>query len=105
MIFLLSFETWIYFSNMQLNGTRQGPLRVNRGVKNKTLLGDTTAFKGKHVQTLWKSEDCNIVIGTDSITWAPMEKTLDYVNVFEPQICRWAYHEKSHELTENTKLV
>ncbi|XP_043267329.1 sensory neuron membrane protein 2-like isoform X2 [Venturia canescens] len=88
---------WSFFR--RLNGTRQGPLTVNRGVKNKTRLGDTTAYKGKRVQSIWKSEECNAVLGTDSVTWPPMEKTLDYVHVFEPQICRWIKTDYKEEVT------
>ncbi|XP_034950705.1 sensory neuron membrane protein 2-like [Chelonus insularis] len=71
-----------------LNGTEQGPFTVNRGVKNKDALGNTTSYKNIRVGKFWNEKECNIVSGTDSITWAPMEEKWPFVTVYEPTLCR-----------------
>ncbi|XP_071864324.1 sensory neuron membrane protein 2, partial [Bombus fervidus] len=71
-----------------MNATFRGPFSVNRGVNDITRLGDITSYMGKRIQTMWNSEDCNTVRGTDSIIWAPLVKPLPYVSTFIPDLCR-----------------
>nr|QNL15120.1 sensory neuron membrane protein 4 [Aulacocentrum confusum] len=72
----------------RINATYQGPITVNRGVQNKDALGNITAFKGLRVSKYWTEDGCNLVSGTDAITWPPMTERLPYVTVFEPNLCR-----------------
>ncbi|XP_076659226.1 sensory neuron membrane protein 2 [Halictus rubicundus] len=80
----------VYLLSMfqKVNDTPRGPYTVNRGVKDLTLLGDTTSFMGKRVLTLWNSESCNIVRGTDTLNWPPLIKPLPFVTTFLPDYCR-----------------
>lgn len=72
-----------------MNATFRGPFSVNRGVNDITRLGDITSYMGKRIQTMWNSEDCNTVRGTDSIIWAPLIKPLPFVSTFIPDLCRY----------------
>ncbi|OAD59694.1 Sensory neuron membrane protein 2 [Eufriesea mexicana] len=72
----------------RMNYTFRGPFSVNRGLKDITRLGDITSYKGKRVQTLWSSDSCNTVRGTDTITWAPLVEPLPFVSTFVPELCR-----------------
>ncbi|XP_031834419.2 sensory neuron membrane protein 2 [Nomia melanderi] len=70
------------------NGTVRGPYSVNRGLKNMSLLGDTTSYKFEKVQTIWHSDSCNRVRGSDTITYAPLLTPLSYVTTFITDYCR-----------------
>ncbi|XP_053978858.1 sensory neuron membrane protein 1-like isoform X2 [Hylaeus volcanicus] len=71
-----------------MNGTIRGPFTINRGLKNISLLGDTTAYMEKRMLDLWYSDSCNKVRGTDTILWAPLVKPLSSVASFSPDMCR-----------------
>ncbi|XP_057325421.1 sensory neuron membrane protein 2-like isoform X1 [Microplitis mediator] len=70
------------------NYTDSDPFTVNRGVENKDALGNTTSYKNLRITKYWSEKECNVVSGTDSITWAPMTEKLPFVSVYEPNICR-----------------
>ncbi|KAK0170988.1 hypothetical protein PV328_008761 [Microctonus aethiopoides] len=72
------------------NMTDDGPFTVNRGVKNKDALGNITSHKGKRILKYWSEPACNVVSGTDSITWPPMKEKMPFVSVYEPNLCRTA---------------
>ncbi|XP_054003933.1 sensory neuron membrane protein 2-like isoform X1 [Hylaeus anthracinus] len=72
----------------RVNGTIRGPFTINRGLKNISLLGDTTAYMEKRMLDLWYSESCNKVRGTDTILWAPLVKPISSVASFSPDMCR-----------------
>ncbi|XP_017796760.1 PREDICTED: sensory neuron membrane protein 2-like isoform X2 [Habropoda laboriosa] len=72
----------------RMNDTYRGPFSMNRGLKNITRLGDTTSYKGKRVQTVWNSDKCNTVRGSDTITWPPLIEPLPFVSTFIPDLCR-----------------
>lgn len=74
---------------LQNNYTDSDPFTVNRGVENKDALGNTTSFKKLRVTKYWTEKECNLVSGTDSITWAPMTEKLPFVSVYEPNVCRY----------------
>ncbi|KZC04991.1 Sensory neuron membrane protein 2 [Dufourea novaeangliae] len=80
----------VYLLSMfqKINNTIHGPYTVNRGVKNITLLGDTTSYMGERVQQIWGSESCNSVRGTDTITWPPLVTPLPFVSTFIGDLCR-----------------
>lgn len=71
--------------------TNDGPFTVNRGVKNKDALGNITSHKGKRILKYWSEPACNVVSGTDSITWPPMKEKMPFVSVYEPNLCRYLY--------------
>ncbi|XP_078045116.1 sensory neuron membrane protein 2 [Augochlora pura] len=79
----------VYLFSMfqKVNNTIRGPFSVNRGTKNLSLLGDITSYMGERVLEQW-SEPCNKVVGTDTITWAPLSERLPYVSTFSPDLCR-----------------
>ncbi|KAK0178850.1 hypothetical protein PV327_007697 [Microctonus hyperodae] len=72
------------------NVTNDGPFTVNRGIKNKDALGNITSHKGKRILKYWSEPACNVVSGTDSITWPPMKEKMPFVSVYEPNLCRTA---------------
>ncbi|XP_063975264.1 sensory neuron membrane protein 2-like [Diachasmimorpha longicaudata] len=79
---------FLYSLFYRVNGTVQGPFTVNRGIKNIYSLGNTTSFKNMRVTNYWANETCNVVRGTDAITWPPMPKKLSKIQGYEPQLCR-----------------
>ncbi|XP_076629150.1 sensory neuron membrane protein 2 [Colletes latitarsis] len=81
---LLSF----YKGVNKINNTIRGPYTVNRGLRNVSLIGYSTAFKGQKEQEIWHSEECNKIRGSDSITWAPLLKPTSTVVSFSPDLCR-----------------
>ncbi|XP_043254647.1 sensory neuron membrane protein 2-like [Colletes gigas] len=72
----------------RINDTIRGPYTVNRGLRNISLMGYSTAFKGEREQEIWHSESCNKVRGSDSIIWAPLVKPTSTVVSFSPDLCR-----------------
>ncbi|XP_076296400.1 sensory neuron membrane protein 2 isoform X2 [Lasioglossum baleicum] len=80
----------VYMLSMfqKVNDTPRGPYSVNRGLKNLSRLGDITSYMGERVLTLWNSEACNTVRGTDAITWSPLFKPVSFVSTFSPEYCR-----------------
>ncbi|XP_076238918.1 sensory neuron membrane protein 2 [Calliopsis andreniformis] len=80
----------VYFLSLfqRMNNSYRGPFTVNRGLVNKTQLGDTTAYMGNRMQKFWHSDKCNKVKGSDTITWAPLVEPLDSVSTFIPDMCR-----------------
>ncbi|KAK1135190.1 hypothetical protein K0M31_007961 [Melipona bicolor] len=81
-------DTYLLSIFQRINDTFRGPFSVNRGLKNITRLGDITSYMGKRVQTIWNSESCNTVKGTDTITWPPLIEPLPFVSTFIPELCR-----------------
>ncbi|XP_043516663.1 sensory neuron membrane protein 2-like [Frieseomelitta varia] len=73
----------------RINDTFHGPFSVNRGLKNITRLGDITSYMGKRVQTVWNSESCNTVKGTDTVTWPPLIEPLPFISTFIHELCRY----------------
>ncbi|XP_044598846.1 sensory neuron membrane protein 2-like isoform X5 [Cotesia glomerata] len=83
------------------NDTETGPFTVNRGVIDKDALGNTTSYKKMRVTKYWSQKECNVVAGTDAITWPPMTEKLPYVTVYEPNICRQVRPRFKEEVTLN----
>ncbi|XP_031773054.1 sensory neuron membrane protein 2-like [Apis florea] len=78
-----------YLSVFQrINGTIRGRFSVNRGVNNISELGNISSYNGKRVQTIWRTEKCNTVRGSDTITWPPLVNPLPMVLTFIPDLCR-----------------
>ncbi|XP_031365828.1 sensory neuron membrane protein 2-like isoform X2 [Apis dorsata] len=78
-----------YLSIFQrVNGTIRGRFSVNRGINNISELGNIASYNGKKVQTIWKTEKCNIVRGSDTITWPPLINPMPSVLTFIPDLCR-----------------
>ncbi|PBC30417.1 Platelet glycoprotein [Apis cerana cerana] len=78
-----------YLSVFQrINGTIRGRFSVNRGVNNITELGNISSYNGRRVQTIWRTEKCNTVRGSDAITWAPLVNPLPSVLTFVSDLCR-----------------
>lgn len=40
------------------------------------------------MQTIWRTEKCNTVRGSDAITWAPLVNPLPSVLTFVSDLCR-----------------
>ncbi|CAL7943890.1 unnamed protein product [Xylocopa violacea] len=80
----------VYYLSMfqRTNGTIRGPFTVNRGLRNISRLGDITSYKGRRIQTVWNTDDCNTVKGTDTITWAPLIRAERFVTMFTIELCR-----------------
>nr|XP_034187807.1 sensory neuron membrane protein 2-like [Osmia lignaria] len=82
-------EDVYYLSIFQrMNGSLRGPFTVSRGLQDISKLGDITSYVGDRVQTLWNTESCNTVKGTDTVTWAPLVEPLPFVSTFIPEMCR-----------------
>ncbi|XP_043580137.1 lysosome membrane protein 2-like [Bombus pyrosoma] len=93
------------FHVSKVNSTFRGPFSVNRGVNDITRLGDITSYMGKRIQTMWNSEDCNTVRGTDSIIWAPLIKPLPFVSTFIPDLCRTIEADYKDEVSKYLPLI
>ncbi|CAD6234704.1 GSCOCG00002059001-RA-CDS [Cotesia congregata] len=94
-------DNYLYSFFSRNNDTETGPFTVNRGVKDKDALGNTTSYKKLRVTKYWTQKECNVVSGTDAITWPPMTEKLPYVTVYEPYICRQVRPRFKEEVTLN----
>ncbi|XP_074103310.1 sensory neuron membrane protein 2 [Cotesia typhae] len=94
-------DHYLYSFFSRNNDTETGPFTVNRGIKDKDALGNTTSYKKMRITKYWSQKECNVVAGTDAITWPPMTEKLPYVTVYEPYICRQVRVQFKEEVTLN----
>ncbi|GLV35653.1 Sensory neuron membrane protein 1 [Carabus blaptoides fortunei] len=74
-----------------LNDTEEGPYVIGRGMKN-TSRGEILSYKGDTtLEGLWNSPECNMLNGTDSTMYSPMEDPKDRLYIYSSDLCRSAY--------------
>ncbi|XP_017881163.2 LOW QUALITY PROTEIN: sensory neuron membrane protein 2-like [Ceratina calcarata] len=81
-------DTYLLSLFQRSNNTLRGPFTINRGFKVITSLGNITSYQGEKIQSIWNSDVCNTVRGTDSVNWAPLIEPLPFVVSFVPEMCR-----------------
>lgn len=61
---------------------------VFRGKKESSYVGKVAAFNDESEMDVWKGEECNQFVGTDSTIFPPYMNENDGVWAYEPAVCR-----------------
>ncbi|XP_049819911.1 sensory neuron membrane protein 2 [Aethina tumida] len=96
----------LYFSFFEYKAARNdGVYTVNRGISDSSLLGTIQEWNNSTDTDFWGSasstnnETCSKVRGTDSTIYPPKVGDLDGVDIFNTDICRVVYLERSGQQT------
>lgn len=71
-----------------MNDTDLGEFTVFRGKKNSDLVGRIAAYNDEEENDMWKGEECNQYVGTDSTIFPPYMNETDGIWAYEAAICR-----------------
>jgi hypothetical protein len=73
---------------MQKNGTSAGRWVVKRGVTNAREMGTAVSYNGETEAGVWKSDECDRFVGTDSTIFPPFLKKEEGLWAYSPELCR-----------------
>ncbi|CAG0899946.1 unnamed protein product, partial [Darwinula stevensoni] len=81
------------FGYYRLNGTSDGNYLVGTGVNGPEDFADIKLWRGEpfHYKRPWRTDECNMINGTDGTIFPPFVDENSILYVFTPDLCRSVY--------------
>lgn len=73
------------------NDTPTGPFEMYTGLKDQSRYAYLISYKNEKKQTVWSTDSCNKIYGTDGAQFPPFRSKTDKLAIFTPDICRTLY--------------
>ncbi|XP_016121147.1 lysosome membrane protein 2-like, partial [Sinocyclocheilus grahami] len=74
--------------NLKKNGSDDGEFVYHTGEQNYLDFGRIYTWKGEKMMSFWKSNQSNMINGTDGSGFHPFLSKEERLNVFTPDLCR-----------------
>ena len=72
----------------QYNNSLDGPYTIDTGKNDIDRFTYVESYKGKSTLDYWGSPYCNLLNGTDGITYPPHMERNDRIYIFNKDLCR-----------------
>jgi hypothetical protein len=70
-------------------GVTKKSVTINSGIENVADVGKVLAVNGKTQQTIWKSDNCNEISGSDGVIYGPSRvRQHQTIDIYLPEFCR-----------------
>ncbi|XP_043189888.1 sensory neuron membrane protein 2-like [Amphibalanus amphitrite] len=79
------------FPSMMYNNSLDGPYTIDTGKNDIDRFTRVESYKGKSSLDYWGSSYCNMLNGTDGITYPPHMERKDRIFIFNKDLCRSIY--------------